>query len=178
MTKIGLVHTSNRAEGVNRAIKLLQYNPVQGKSVVLKPNFNSADPTPGSTHIDTLRALILNLKKMGASKITVAERSGPGPTTRENLEKKGVLDLAKEIGFEIANLEEMSPEGWVKVVPKSSHWKDGFLFPQDLYRSRVHRPDLLPQDPPVWGAFYAFIKTGGRHGTGRIAESGRLSVYE
>ena len=130
MTKISLVHTTDRAEGVTRAIKLLQYNPVKRKSVILKPNFNSADPAPGSTHIDTLRALILSLKEMGAAKITLAERSGPGDTTRRIMEKKGIFDLAKEIEFEIIDLEELSPAGWVQIIPKNSHWKNGFLFPR------------------------------------------------
>ncbi len=130
MTKIGVVRTNNRAEGVTRAIKLLQYNPVRGKSVILKPNLNSADPTPGSSHIDTLRSLILSLKEMGATKITLAERSGPGDSTRQVMEKKGIFDLAKEIDFEIVNLEEMNPAEWILVNPKNCHWKNGFLFPR------------------------------------------------
>ena len=130
MTKISLVHTLNRAEGTAKAIKLLNINPVRGKSVVLKPNFNTADPAPGSTDIETLRSLVLSLKEMGAVKITLAERSGPGPTTRQQMEKKGVFELAKELGFEILNLEEMSLDGWVLVTPPNSHWKNGFLFPK------------------------------------------------
>lgn len=130
MTKISLVRTTNRAEGVPRAIYLLQYNPVQGKAVTLKPNFNSADPAPGSTHNDTLRALILTLKQMGAAGITLAERSGPGDTTRQVMEKKGIFSLAEELGFEIINLEELGPEGWVHLHPKDSHWGNGFLFPR------------------------------------------------
>ena len=62
MTKVGLVRTTDRAEGVRRAISLLGTNPVSGKTVVLKPNFNSADVTPGSTHINTLRALVESLQ--------------------------------------------------------------------------------------------------------------------
>jgi uncharacterized protein (DUF362 family) len=130
MTKISVVATTNRTEGTTGAIKLLQNNPVRGKSVILKPNFNSADPTPGSTHIDTLRALIVSLQEMGARKITLAERSGPGDTTRQVMEKKGILSLAQELGFDIVNLQELSPEGWVQVKPKNSHWKNGFLFPR------------------------------------------------
>ncbi len=128
MTRVSLVSTLNRVEGAAKAIKLLNINPVKGKQVVLKPNFNSADVTPGSTHIDTLRTLILSLKEMGAEKITLAERSGPGDSTKTILEKKGIFKLAKELDFEIANLEENSPEGWVQVCPKNSHWKDGFFF--------------------------------------------------
>jgi uncharacterized protein (DUF362 family) len=67
---------------------------------------------------------------MGARKITLAERSGPGDTTRQIMEKKGIFDLAKEIGFDIVNLEELGPDGWVRINPESSHWQNGFLFPR------------------------------------------------
>jgi len=130
MTKVSLVRGMERAEATRKAITLLGVNPVKGKRVVLKPNFNSADPTPGSTHIDTLRALITSLKEMGAAAITLAERSGPGDPTRVVMDKKGALALAEELGFGIVDLETMGPEGWVHVRPKDSHWQDGFLFPR------------------------------------------------
>lgn len=130
VSKVSLVRTTNRADGVRKAVSLLKSNPVQGKAVVLKPNFNSADVTPGSTHIDTLRVLVQTLKGMGAKRITLAERSGPGLPTREVMEKKGIFELAKELDFEVVNLEELKPEGWVHIRPKDSHWKDGFLFPR------------------------------------------------
>jgi len=130
VTKVSLVRTDNRIKGVRRAIALLDSNPVSGKAVVLKPNFNSADPTPGSTHIDTLRALILSLQEMGASDITLAERSGPGDSTHTVMEKKGVFKLAEELGFDILNLQEMGIEGWIHFRPEDSHWQDGFQFPR------------------------------------------------
>jgi uncharacterized protein (DUF362 family) len=133
MTKISLVRTGDRTEGTRKAIDLLKINPVKGKAVVLKPNFNTADPAPGSTHNDTLRALIIKLKEMGARKITLAERSGPGPTTHDNMERKGIFVMAKELGFEILDLQAMGREGWVLIKSKDSHWKDGFLFPK-IYR--------------------------------------------
>jgi len=121
------VRTHDRAEGVRRAIALLETNPVKGRAVTLKPNFNTADPAPGSTHNDTLRALVLNLQEMGDSGITLAERSGP-PNTRDVMEKKGIFPLAKELGIEVVNLQELGPEGWVHVKPDDSHWQNGFLF--------------------------------------------------
>ncbi len=130
MTKISLVRTGNRTEGVRKAVDLLQSNPVKGKAVVLKPNFNTADTAPGSTHNDTLRSLILILNDMGARSITIAERSGPGDTTHNIMEKKGIFDMSKELGFDIVNLQEMDRDGWALVRPESSHWKDGFLFPK------------------------------------------------
>ena len=130
MNQVSLVRTSDRAKGVRRDIALLESNPVRGKTVMLKPNFNSADPTPGSTHIDTLRALVENLKEMGAKSITLAERSGPGDSTRTVMEKKRILLLAEELGFEILDLQEVGEDGWVLVQIEGSHWKKGFMFPR------------------------------------------------
>ena len=127
VSKIALVATRNRTEGVPKAIKLLESNPVQGKAVALKPNFNTADPFPGSTHNDTLRALILALQQMGATPITLAERSGPA-NTHKVMQQKGILQMGKDLGFDILNLEELGPEGWVHLHPKESHWKRGFHF--------------------------------------------------
>jgi uncharacterized protein (DUF362 family) len=130
MTKIALVRTKDRGEGTRRAVELLGINPVRRKAVVIKPNFNTADPAPGSTHNDTLRSLVKKLKDMGARKITVAERSGPGDTTHNIMEKKGIFAMAKELGFDVLDMQAMPKENWVKFVPPDSHWKDGFLFPR------------------------------------------------
>jgi len=127
---ISLVCTQNRMEGVKKAIALFGSNPVRGKEVILKPNFNTADLAPGSTHNDTLHSLVTTLQKMGATRITLAERSGPGDTTRQIMEKKGIFDLAQELGFEIVNLQELDTEGWAHLHPEDSHWSDGFLFPR------------------------------------------------
>ncbi|HEY40281.1 MAG TPA: DUF362 domain-containing protein [Dehalococcoidia bacterium] len=130
MSKVSLVRTSDRTDGVRRVIALLDVNPVKEKAVVLKPNFNSADRTPGSTHIETLRALVQNLKEMGAKSITLAERSGPGDSTHTVMEKKGIFQLADELGFDILDLQAMGPEGWIHFHPEDSHWRDGFQFPR------------------------------------------------
>ena len=128
MTKVALVSTRDRGEGVRQVIDLLGVKPFRGKSVVLKPNFNTADPAPGSTHSDTLHSLVLSLQQMGAKQITLAERSGPGDKTRKVMEKKGTFRLAEKLGFNIVNLEELGPEGWSKIEPKQSHWSQGFHF--------------------------------------------------
>jgi uncharacterized protein (DUF362 family) len=128
MKKVAVVSTKDRGKGVRQAIDLLGLKSFHGKNVVLKPNFNTADPAPGSTHNDTLRSLILALQQMGAKQITLAERSGPGNSTRTVMEKKGIFRLAQELGFNILNLEEVGPEGWSKIEPRESHWSQGFHF--------------------------------------------------
>jgi len=126
-TRISIVKAADRGPGIAKAIDLLEANPVRGKAVLLKPNFNTADPYPGSTHNDTLRHLVLHLKNMGATRITVAERSGPADTGGV-LYKKGIPQLCTELGVGLINFEDLPPEAWVRIKPEKSHWRNGFNF--------------------------------------------------
>ncbi len=125
--RIAFVKTDNRAEGVRTAIDLLGTNPVAGKQVFLKPNFNSSDPSPGSTHPDTLIALVTALQALGARQVTVGDRSGMG-ATRQVMKQVGVFKLAAQMGFEAIVLDELAPEDWVMIQPPGSHWANGFPF--------------------------------------------------
>jgi uncharacterized protein (DUF362 family) len=133
--KVSLVRTSERAAGIKRAVDLLGINPVKGQDVLLKPNFNTADPFPGSTHNDTLTHLILHLRSMGAKSITVGERSGP-PDTADVLKGKGIYDLCKKLGVGLINFEELPPEDWVRIKPEQSHWMNGFDVAKPVLHSK------------------------------------------
>jgi uncharacterized protein (DUF362 family) len=124
-TAVVLVKTLDRTQGVKDALKLLSFPSPKGKSVVIKPNFNTADPAPGSTHNDTLRQIVLEMKARGAGRLTLAERSGP-PATAKVMEEKGIPALADELKFEIVNFETLGPDGWKHFQPDGSHWKNGF----------------------------------------------------
>jgi len=124
-TKLSLIKTRDRMTGIERAIDILEINPVHGKNVLLKPNFNTADPYPASTHNDTLNHLILHLKKMGASNITIGERCGP-PETADVLKDKGIYDLCKKLGVGLINFEDLPESGWIHLNPAQSHWLNGF----------------------------------------------------
>lgn len=125
-TKVALIKTADRAAGIKRSIQLLEENPVRGKRVLLKPNFNTADPFPASTHNDTLIHLIAELKEMGAKTITIGERSGP-PDTADVLKEKGVYELCRRLDVGLINFEELPLAEWVRVSPSQNHWREGFL---------------------------------------------------
>ncbi|MBN1200655.1 MAG: DUF362 domain-containing protein [Anaerolineae bacterium] len=123
--QVAFVKTDDRTDGVSRALDLLGINPVQGKQVFVKPNYNSADPTPGSTHNDTLSALIARLGEMDANTITVGDRSGMG-NTRQVMQQKGISDMAGALGFETLVFDDLTVDDWVLIQPESSHWQNGF----------------------------------------------------
>ncbi|HJX03336.1 MAG TPA: DUF362 domain-containing protein [Dehalococcoidia bacterium] len=130
--KVALVHTDDRILGIHQAIDLLGKPELKDKRVVLKPNFNTADPFPASTHTDTLVTLISLIKELGARSIRLAERSGPCDSG-EVMRRKNIFELGEKLGFEVINLDTLNKSDWVHMKPEGSHWSDGFKVPR-LYR--------------------------------------------
>ena len=130
-SRVALLSTEDRKTGVALSIKSLEINPVKNKDVLIKPNFNTADLTPGSTHNDTLVTLVEEVWKMGAKSVSLGERSYP--PTRSVMEQKGILPLLEALDVKIIDFDDLDNKDWVKVNSKDSHWQDGF---------RVARPIL------------------------------------
>ena len=128
-SRVAVVRATDRKRGVAEVLKLLDLNGVSGKRVVIKPNFNTADDAPGSTHNDTLRQLVTELNERGARSITVGESSGP-PATRGVMETKGVLDLASDLRFDVVNFEDTPDADWVAFPATGTHWPDGYALPR------------------------------------------------
>ena len=150
-TRVALVKTADRAAGIKRSIQLLEVNPVRGKRVLLKPNFNTADPFPASTHNDTLIHLVAELKEMGAQTITIGERSGP-PDTADVLREMGIYELCRRLDVGLINFEELPPAEWVRVSPPQQPLARRFPGGKAGSRRRVRRYHLLPENPRLrWG---------------------------
>ncbi len=125
--RVALVKTEDRAQGVRRALELLGVNPVKGKSVLIKPNYNTADPSPASTHPDVLRALVEWLRDSNSAPITIGDRSGMA-VTRQAMEEAGAFSIARQYGLNTVVFDELGADGWVLQMPQDSHWKRGFYF--------------------------------------------------
>ncbi len=133
-SRVAIVKTSDRAHGVTEALKLLDPKGMAGTRVVIKPNFNTADDAPGSTHNDTLSQLVKELQARDVRSITLGESSGP-PQTRGVMEKKGTFDLARDLKFDVVNFDEMPESDWVSFTPPGSHWANGFALPRAVVSS-------------------------------------------
>ncbi|WP_423223377.1 DUF362 domain-containing protein [Candidatus Amarolinea aalborgensis] len=131
LATVALVSTTDRVMGVRRAIELLGVHAIGGRHVLLKPNFNSAAATPGSTHDDVLRTLLASLRDLGARSITLADRSGMG-ATRRVMEQKGIFALTKTFGATVVVLDELPADAWEISNGNDTHWKRGFPVPKLL----------------------------------------------
>jgi uncharacterized protein (DUF362 family) len=133
MSRVALVSTDNRKQGVKASWDTLKINPVKGKDVLIKPNFNTADSTPGSTHNDTLVALVEEIWARGAKTISLGERSYP--LTQEVMQQKGVLPLLEKLQVRILDFDHLKASDWVEFQPKNSHWKKGFRIARPIVES-------------------------------------------
>jgi uncharacterized protein (DUF362 family) len=129
--RVAVVKTEDRSDGVRRALGLLGVGSLAAKHAVVKPNFNSADPFPGSTHPETLAAVVEWLGGAGARRVTVADRSGMG-VTREVMAAKGVVAQGRRLGFDTVALDELPAREWVPHALPGGHWRRGVLFPRLL----------------------------------------------
>ena len=132
--QVVLVKTQDRVAGVQKALDLYGLAALKGKDLFLKPNFNSADTPPGSTHNDILSVLMQRLQAAGASRITVGDRSGMGDT-RKVMRQKGILSMADELGFETLVFDELEADDWERVELPDSHWKRGFAIPRPVLQA-------------------------------------------
>ena len=132
-SRVALMKTGSRKQGVKKSIKALKINPVKGKNVLIKPNFNTADATPGSTHNDTLAAMVEEIWKMGAKSISLGERSYP--PTREVMEEKGILPILEKMDVRVINFDDLKEKDWLEFKPKDSHWVNGFRIARPILES-------------------------------------------
>jgi len=132
-SRVAFAKTDDRKRGVQASLSGLKINPVKGKDVLIKPNFNTADMTPGSTHNDTLVALVEEVWKMGARSVTLGERSYP--PTQEVMKEKGILPLLEKLNVKVVDFDTLTEKDWVAFKPKGTHWSKGFRIARPIVES-------------------------------------------
>ena len=81
------------------------------ETVLVKPNYNSAHPPPGSTAPDFLRIVLLLLREHGAGKLMVGE-STSHLNHRKVMEQAGVFHVTQGLDVPVVIFDE---EGWENV---------------------------------------------------------------
>jgi uncharacterized protein (DUF362 family) len=102
-----------------------------GDRVILKPNFNSPDPYPGSSDLDFLKSVVQILNEAGA-KVVVGESSGGiWRPTRKVMEKLDALHQLTDIGAEVIAFDDRAWD-WVRVRVDGDYLKE-VTVPRSVY---------------------------------------------
>lgn len=128
-SRVVVVRTPDRRRGVTEGLRLFDPAGIAGRRVVVKPNFNSADPAPASTHPDTLSQLVTELHQRDARSVTLGESSGPSGTRRV-MDQYGIFDLAAALQFAVVDLDGLPDADWKPFAAAGTHWPDGFHLPR------------------------------------------------
>lgn len=114
-------------------------------SVLIKPNYNTADPSPASTAPDFLRAVVELCFEAGAKRVIVGESStitirNHAVTTKNNLIKAKVFELEKLVlAPEIMIFDDYE---WVKKDIPNGKYLKSVTFPKII--DEVDKIILLP----------------------------------
>ena len=104
-----------------------------GDRVLVKPNFNSPDPYPGSTDLGFLRVVLELLKDAGAEVLVGEGAGGIWRPTRNTVEKLGVPQLLQELGIEFIAFDAGETD-WVE-VPIEGQYLDRVTVPRVAYEA-------------------------------------------
>jgi uncharacterized protein (DUF362 family) len=127
IAEIFIAGAPDRRGGVQRVLGEMDLSGFSGSEIALKANYNSADPPPASTHIDTLDVLCTAILSEKPKRLTLVERSGMG-NTRSVLQEREVIGLANKRGFSVIVLDELDRTGWREIQAPGLHWSRGFFI--------------------------------------------------
>lgn len=99
MEKVSKVKVRNNTkEAVLKAVSLIggfSKFIKKGEVVLLKPNFNTADPPPASTDLELLESVTELIYECGAKIVMIGDSSTMSLNTRKVMQKLGVFNLEK-----------------------------------------------------------------------------------
>lgn len=115
----------------------------RGDTVLIKPVCNSGNDYPATTDPVALHAMIALLRERGAGRVIVADMSGVqfvrfspdrlSGSTRELMNRNGMLAAAEAAGAEVHCFEESGWDGFFDDVPQhGANWRTPLMLPKIL----------------------------------------------
>lgn len=90
----------------------------KGDTILLKPNYNTADPFPGSSDPEFIKSIIELLYEAGAARVN-SRGEDVFPLQPEGFEQAGVIRVAEEAGAEV---RVFGKDGWGAVFDRDG-WR-------------------------------------------------------
>jgi len=129
-----VAYEGNLRESIELSVSLIggiQKLVQKGDIILLKPNYNTADPFPGSSDPEFIKAVIAMLYEAGAEKVILGERTA-FLHSRKVLEQAGIVKVAEEAGAEV---RVFGKDGWYAIFDRKG-WRR-IKVPGGQYLRRV-----------------------------------------
>jgi uncharacterized protein (DUF362 family) len=133
VAKVKINNASDLKDAVGQAVRQLGgFSKFinQGETVLLKPNFNTADPFPASTSPEFLKCIVELAYEAGAGEVIIGDSSTMALNTRKVMEKLGIFELEKS---------DPAP----KIIVFDEHKWIKHKIPQGKYLKNVSLPAIL-----------------------------------
>jgi uncharacterized protein (DUF362 family) len=128
--------------GIDKIVK-------RGDTILLKPNYNTADAFPGSSDPKFVKAVIEMLYEAGAEKVILGERTA-FLHSRRVLEQAGIVKVAEETGAEVRVFGKdgwhalFDRQGWRRVgVPRGRYLRKVSLAREALELQKIVYAPLI-----------------------------------
>ncbi len=171
--KAAVVKSLELLGGLDKAVR-------PGDKVLVKPNFNSPDPFPGSTDLAFLKVVLEVLMDAGGEPVVGESAGGLWRPTTNTVAKLGVPDLLHELGVKFIAFDNEDTE-WVEVpiegeylhrvtVPKVAYDADRLVYVPCMKTHRFARFALSLKLPMGFVHPAERLAYHMRHLEGKLAE--------
>jgi uncharacterized protein (DUF362 family) len=139
--RVIIIKASDRKDGIMQALTMFGgLGFAAGRDVIIKPNFNSTYDFPATTHDDTIRTVVEQLKAANAGHIILGESSGAttftDQPTQTVTQAKNTLKFVKDIGIDFVSFDDPSVE-WETFQFDGMTWQGGLAIPKLMRSDRV-----------------------------------------
>jgi uncharacterized protein (DUF362 family) len=139
--KVIVIKASDRVAGITQAIQMFGgMGFATGRDVVLKPNFNSQYAFPATTHDDTIKTVVMQLKAANAGNIVLGESSGAttgsATPTATVIQAKNTVAFCKQLGIDFQSYDDPGVE-FETFNFDGMTWSGGLAIPKLMRSDRV-----------------------------------------
>lgn len=132
--KESIEHSVSLIGGINKLVE-------KGDVILLKPNYNTAHPFPGSSDPEFIKAVIEMLYEAGAGKVILGERTA-FLHSRKVLEQAGIVEVAERAGAEV---KVFGRDGWHVIFDRKGWRRVKVLGGQHLRKVSLAREAVETQ---------------------------------
>jgi uncharacterized protein (DUF362 family) len=139
--KVFIIKASDRATGIMEALTMFGgLGFAAGRDVIIKPNYNSTYEFPATTHPDTIRTVVSQLRAVNAGNIVLGESAGATTFTAEPTvtvtQAFNTMGLVNDLKIDFVSFDEPSVE-WEDFNFDGMTWSGGLKIPKLMRSDRV-----------------------------------------